>query len=186
MVSGTDYNSVMTESSKTELGKKLGEIRRLSGVTLGQLADRIGVTKSYLSKIENGHKPVPASLLQKYVEVYGDSAKFSELLGGHKVYAVQNNEGGRRSTKMDTTIQPATQELQVNLNPEKTPILYSDWQKVDTNDGGVVINFGQSTTPLPVQHITSRVGMSHAQARQLYNSLGDVLKQFYKSKDMEF
>jgi len=177
----------MIQNNHTNLGKKLGEVRKLHGESLEQLAQLLGVTRSYLSKIENGHKPVPNSLLEKYMRVYGESAKFSELLGGHKVTEILNKgEGSNQSMDSRVQVQQPLQELQVNINAEKTPIMYSDWQTVNTNDGGVVMIFAQSMAPTPVQNVVSRIGMSHAQARELYGSLGNVLKEYYKSKGQEF
>lgn len=175
----------MIQNNHANLGKVLGKVRTQHGETLEQVAKRLGVTKSYLSKIENGHKPVPISLLEKYKRVYGNSAKFAELIGGHKVII---NKGERKSEIMENIVQvqPPVQELQVNINAEKTPIMYSDWQTVNTNDGGVVLIFGQSMAPMPVQNVVSRIGMSHAQAKQLYGSIGEVLKEYYKSKGQEF
>ncbi len=175
------YIRLMIED-REEIGKKLSEVRKLHGHTLEHLARRLGVTKSYLSKIENGHKAVPYALLRKFAEVYSASHAFSARIGGH--INIKTNEGERNEMKDE--LQTVAPNLQVNLDPVRTPILYSDWQNVTSNDGGVVINFAQSAAPMPAQHIVARIGLSHAQAKELYRVLGDNLKNFYKSKDLEF
>lgn len=56
------------------LGFMLKEARMKSGLTQQELADKVGTTKSYISKIENDIKEVRLSTLKKIVE-FG--------LGGH-------------------------------------------------------------------------------------------------------
>lgn len=172
----------MTENQE-EIGKKLSKVRRLHGETLEHLAGRLGVTKSYLSKIENGHKTVSPTLMRKFAVVYEGSSAFSALFGGHKINI---NEGERGQGMDNKQVQAPMPELEVNLNVDKTPTLYSDWQNVYSNDGGVVLNFGQSTGPGGSQHIVARIGLSHAQAKELYRVLGENQKNYYKSKNMEF
>jgi transcriptional regulator with XRE-family HTH domain len=46
-----------------ELGKRIKEYRTSKGITLQELADRTGLTKGYLSKIENSEKAPPVSTL---------------------------------------------------------------------------------------------------------------------------
>lgn len=56
------------------IGVLLHEARLEKGLTQEELADKVGTTKSYISKIENNIKEVRISTLQKIVE-HG--------LGGH-------------------------------------------------------------------------------------------------------
>jgi len=46
-----------------ELGKRIKEFRMSKGITLQELADKTGLTKGYLSKIENSEKAPPVSTL---------------------------------------------------------------------------------------------------------------------------
>ncbi|MBN8585434.1 MAG: helix-turn-helix transcriptional regulator [Ignavibacteria bacterium] len=50
------------------LGIILQQARLKKGLTQGELADKIGTTKSYISKIENDVKEVRISTLMKIVE----------------------------------------------------------------------------------------------------------------------
>lgn len=52
-----------------KLGVLLQEARREKGLTQEELAEKVGTTKSYISKIENNVKEVRLSTLQKIVEV---------------------------------------------------------------------------------------------------------------------
>jgi DNA-binding Xre family transcriptional regulator len=57
-----------------KIGVLLQEARLQRGLTQAELAERVGTTKSYISKIENNIKEVRISTLQKIVELG---------LGGH-------------------------------------------------------------------------------------------------------
>jgi len=52
-----------------KVGVLLHEARKAKGMTQGQLAERVGTTKSYISKIENDVKEARISTLQKIVEL---------------------------------------------------------------------------------------------------------------------
>ncbi len=52
-----------------KIGSLLYEARIEKGLTQAELAERVGTTKSYISKIENNIKEVRLSTLQKIVEV---------------------------------------------------------------------------------------------------------------------
>jgi len=60
---------VKTEALK--LGTKVRSLRRRQGVSQAQLAERIGVSASYLNLIENNHRALPAALLFKLAQVFG-------------------------------------------------------------------------------------------------------------------
>ena len=47
------------------VGRRIGELRKLQGLALQVLADRAGMTKGYLSKIEHAKTPPPFSTLEK-------------------------------------------------------------------------------------------------------------------------
>jgi DNA-binding XRE family transcriptional regulator len=52
-----------------KIGALLHEARLRSGLTQQELADKVGTTKSYISKIENNVKEARLSTLQKIVEL---------------------------------------------------------------------------------------------------------------------
>lgn len=52
-----------------KLGTLLYEARLEKGMTQGELAEKVGTTKSYISKIENNIKEVRLSTLQKIVKL---------------------------------------------------------------------------------------------------------------------
>jgi DNA-binding XRE family transcriptional regulator len=52
-----------------KLGALLHEARLQKGMTQAELAEKVGTTKSYISKIENNVKEVRISTLQKIVQL---------------------------------------------------------------------------------------------------------------------
>src|SRR5512147_1849470 len=57
----------MAEASA--LGARVRTLRRRRGLTQAQLAERAGISASYLNLIEHGRRPLPAALLIKLAEV---------------------------------------------------------------------------------------------------------------------
>jgi DNA-binding XRE family transcriptional regulator len=72
---GTKKRDELEAGYKTfKIGVLLQEARLQRGMTQAELAEKVGTTKSYISKIENNIKEVRISTLQKIVELG---------LGGH-------------------------------------------------------------------------------------------------------
>ena len=66
---GTPKRDKLEEGFKSfKIGFLLREARENSGMTQQQLADKVGTTKSYISKIENNVKEARLSTLEKIVE----------------------------------------------------------------------------------------------------------------------
>ena len=63
-----------------KLGTLLHEARLEKGMTQAELAEKVGTTKSYISKIENNIKEVRLSTLQKIVRLG---------LGGHLDFSIR-------------------------------------------------------------------------------------------------
>ena len=57
-------------SEATPLGAKLRAVRRREGLTQTQLADRLGISPSYLNLIEHNRRPLPAPLLVRLAELF--------------------------------------------------------------------------------------------------------------------
>lgn len=65
-----------------KIGILLQEARIKKGMTQQELADKVGTTKSYISKIENNVKEARISTLQKIVELgFGGRLEFFINLG---------------------------------------------------------------------------------------------------------
>lgn len=57
--------------SQPELGLRLRAVRRAHGLTLAEVAERSGLSKSFVSMLENGHTNVSATRLQRLSAVFG-------------------------------------------------------------------------------------------------------------------
>ncbi len=57
-------------SEGAPLGAKLRALRRKEGLTQTQLADRLGISPSYLNLIEHNRRPLPAPLLIRLAELF--------------------------------------------------------------------------------------------------------------------
>jgi ribosome-binding protein aMBF1 (putative translation factor) len=73
--SGTEKRDQLESGYENfKIGALIHEARLEKGMTQGELAEKVGTTKSYISKIENNIKEARISTLQKIVELG---------LGGH-------------------------------------------------------------------------------------------------------
>ena len=52
------------------LGAKVRALRRRESLSQGQMAERLGISPSYLNLIENNHRPLPAALLIKLAQQF--------------------------------------------------------------------------------------------------------------------
>lgn len=67
---GTKRREQLEEGyERFKIGALIQEARLEKGLTQAMLADKVGTTKSYISKIENDIKEVRLSTLQKIVEL---------------------------------------------------------------------------------------------------------------------
>jgi len=66
---GTKKREALEEGYQTfKIGYMIKDARQKKGMTQQELADKVGTTKSYISKIENNIKEARISTLQKIVE----------------------------------------------------------------------------------------------------------------------
>ena len=69
-VKGTEKRDALDEGYETfKLGALLHQARIEKGMTQAELAEKVGTTKSYISKIENNVKEVRLSTLQRIVHL---------------------------------------------------------------------------------------------------------------------
>lgn len=72
----------MARARKLFVGPRLRRLRAQNGWSQGLLAERLGLSLSYVSQIENNQRPVTPPVLLKLAEVFGgDVTLFSEDLG---------------------------------------------------------------------------------------------------------
>lgn len=69
----------------------------------------------------------------------------------------------------------SNQEVQLNINLDNTPILYTDNILMKTNEDGVVLNVCQKLVGSNQQRIVARIGMSRVHAKKFIKELGKLL-----------
>lgn len=67
------------------------------------------------------------------------------------------------------------QKIQVNVNLDTTPILYTDNIMMTTNEDGLVLDVTQKLGSTNQMRIVSRIGMSRDHAKKFLNELGRLL-----------
>lgn len=67
------------------------------------------------------------------------------------------------------------QQFQVNLNPEKSQILYTDSIFMNVNDDGVIFDVCQKVGSSNQMQVVSRIGMSRSHANKFVKKLSEIL-----------
>src|SRR5580692_1974684 len=64
---------IMTQSGREppRLGPKVRALRRRESLSQVQLAERLGISPSYLNLIESNRRPLPATVLIKLAQLFG-------------------------------------------------------------------------------------------------------------------
>jgi hypothetical protein len=65
--------------------------------------------------------------------------------------------------------------LQISINLDTTPVLYTDNISMNTNEDGVVLDVMQKLGQTNQMRVVSRVGMSRVHAKKLVTELGKLL-----------
>lgn len=65
--------------------------------------------------------------------------------------------------------------MNVNVNPHGTPILYTDTILMSTNEDGVVFDICQKIGATNQMHVVSRIGMSRIHAKKFVKKLSELL-----------
>lgn len=66
-------------------------------------------------------------------------------------------------------------EMQVSVNLDATPVLYTDNINMTVNPDGVVLDVMQRLGPTNQNRIVTRVGMSREHAKKFLKKLGEML-----------
>src|SRR6478672_11484185 len=62
---------MMKVTEEAKLGAKVRILRRRESLTQAQLAERLGISASYLNLIESNRRPLPAAILIKLAQLFG-------------------------------------------------------------------------------------------------------------------
>lgn len=67
-------------------------------------------------------------------------------------------------------------QMNVNINLDTTPILYTDNVLISGSEDGIVLDFSQKVGPTNQVRVVARVGMSREHAKKFLRVLNDQLK----------
>lgn len=67
------------------------------------------------------------------------------------------------------------QQFQISVNPEKTPIMYTDTVFMNVNDDGVILDICQKVGNSNQLQVVTRVGMSREHAHKFVKKLSEIL-----------
>ena len=187
---------------ESSFGKILKNYRQASGTSMTSLARSLNVSKSYLSKLEHDASTPSRGFIKKIITVLNLSDNERSLLkrfAGYGEFASQRIQSrigvtvGMEKEKMviDENLQPRNSDnsiekevkkvedkkvnVEIKLDPNKTPILYTDSIFISSNKLGLVLNVAQSMGPIPQQNIVARIGMSKQHAQELLEVLNKHL-----------
>jgi transcriptional regulator with XRE-family HTH domain len=156
--------------------QNLGKIIRLkrteNNLASGEAAKILDVTPAYYSRLENGKEKPSPDLLGKIAEKYHLPIEDQRLLSQLAGYAT-----GVGSDMGNTAVPDAKMPgVQVKVNAESLPVLFSDSMFITVSENGVVFDFAQQLGPTAEQQIVARVGVSHGHARKIRDLLDKQLK----------
>lgn len=66
-------------------------------------------------------------------------------------------------------------QLQIDMNAQTTPVLYTDNILITVNEDGVVLDIGQRVGNTEKMYVVSRIGMSREHGKKFVAQLGKVL-----------
>ncbi|MEI6532545.1 MAG: DUF3467 domain-containing protein [Candidatus Roizmanbacteria bacterium] len=66
-------------------------------------------------------------------------------------------------------------EMQISINLDTTPILYTDNVFMNVNENGVVLDITQNLGPTNQLRVVSRIGMSREHAKRFLKEFGKLL-----------
>lgn len=173
------------------LGKELRALRSKSLLNITVAAKAIGIDRSHLSKLENGHERPSIEVLNNIIRHYSlsrDEAFHLSTLAGYRQGLVVEEQGGKGGINMnDNPSAPVQGEnkvgLQVNM-PNNLAVLYTDSVFLTTNDYGIIFDFAQSVGPTNQQNVISRLGMSKDHAKALLKVLAEKLGEDVRPKSL--
>lgn len=168
-----------------DFGIKLQQLRDKKGESVTAASKAIGIDRTHLSKLENGHERPSFEALNSIISHYslsGVEALELSALAGYKGEGLMAHEEGSEEVKSmqqqnvpDTGSPLPPGGVQINMSVDKTPVLYTDGVYLTTGQYGVVFDFAQNMGPTNQQTIVSRIGMSKEHAKALLRVLAEKL-----------
>jgi len=164
------------------IGQELRDLRKGAGESLSVTAGSLGIDRSHLNKIELGVYKPSEELLNKIIAHFSvEGIRASQLRdflerGVVEHVIVDGPEG--KGVSMEKGVKSDKPAVQVNVDPAKVQVLYSDSIFVNSNDYGLVLDVAQNAPGTAQQQfIVARIGMSFDHAKKLLEVMSDHLQK---------
>lgn len=188
------------------IGKNLKKYRTRQNLSLAQVKEKVGLDRSYLSRIENGIDKISNESLINLINLYQltreESAELANLanlpflvhsqnnkndiLNDEKVFSSNKNEevnNMQEKNQQEKSLQETTAgRIEINV-PADVKILYSDSAWVTASNYGIVMDFAQIMGNPSKQQVVSRVGMSREHAEALLGVLQQKIVELQNKSD---
>jgi transcriptional regulator with XRE-family HTH domain len=175
-----------------KFGNKLSELRKRRNLNITQASKKIGVSHSYISKLEGGKvrpsililKKITKSFqlsLQAQAELYSLAGQIG-ILGEKSIQTTSVKQVISDAKVISANDSVVSQKSKIVEIPKGMPAVYSDSAFITTNKFGAMIDFAQNVVATSTQIVVSRVGLSLKHAEELAKM---ILKQVEKAKEEE-
>jgi transcriptional regulator with XRE-family HTH domain len=157
-------------------GQILQKYRLSKDVSITALAQGIGVSRTYLSRLENEHEKTPSyGLIEKIVNFLSLPKEASlELLNSvGKGFSPSTIEDQRKEDNHMEEKQPTKNNIEFSSS---TPVLFSDAVLVTSNENGLVLNFAQALFESNYK-VVSRIGLTAKHAKSLVKALEEHIEK---------
>jgi transcriptional regulator with XRE-family HTH domain len=175
--------------SINEFGKIIKYYRNKNKHTSKHLAARLGITRSYLSRIENGYDKPTKQFVRDIIDIYSLNKKVAIKMwclagyefdsSGGLIITEKNRKGVVKMQNGKSETGKEMKEIKVAL--PNTPVLYSDSAFITENQFGIVFDFAQSVASTNKQNVVARIGMSKEHAKALLKILEKKLEKVEKT-----
>ncbi|MDO8639201.1 MAG: DUF3467 domain-containing protein [Candidatus Daviesbacteria bacterium] len=163
-----------------DFGNKIREFRKNKEESLLRVSSSLGIDKTYLSKLENGHLKPSKKILERISNYYSLSEEKMIILYdfagyGEEEKQFRQNEDEREVIKMDespSSVITKGKEGAVEIGvPNNVQVLYSNAVFITSDDFGVVLDFAQRLGSTSNHNVVSRIGMSFDHAENFLKVL---------------
>lgn len=73
---------------------------------------------------------------------------------------------------------PAKRNINFNMDPGKTPVLYADSYLIGSNEHVVTLTFAQALPQPDQQHVVARVALTRKQAKDFLTNLNEHAEKY--------
>ena len=164
---------------------KMRLYRQRKNESITQVGQAVGIDRTHLSKLENGHerpsKQVLLRLIRHYSLSISEASELWNLAGyptGLVAFEEEITEKEVRNNMDNKQQQNISGETGMKITvPENSSVLYADAVFVTRTKYGIVFDFAQGVVTTNEKRVVSRIGMSVEHAQDLVNAIQQNINQ---------